>query len=792
MASKTFVSLSDCSLHSNSAGDAGAIAVEENAHFTARACRFRGNQAVDKQGSGGAINVEAYSSLELADSSFSADDAARGAGIFARPSSQVSIANTSFSDYLAGGRSGAVILIMDDSSSHHLLDDDDDDDDEISPLRLIDGVTFDNLGVPAVSGTRVAIANCEGLRTADFDGVVVVDCAAAGAVCPAQHCRDDVAEVGVLCQCDVAGAPSTATRCADTAQMDVYIPAEHRSTFVLRKPSSESNEIALVNGGPQALEWRSTGATQQSVVVWQLDPAQSTVPAASTQVLKLTATSMNLQARAEPYFFNVTLSSDNVCDCDEERAITLSCLVFVSAALDPAKSSVALVRAAQIVAGEEVRFYITPRDAYGFAILDQHELLFVAILANDEFDIDCSVAFDPHYQFSGSCSLPFGVSSHPAVGDFELAVYYYSSESPTNLLGGGTTKFRVHHCPEEFYASRGAASCEVCPAERVKCSKNLTIEKLDLRPGNYRLNDGILAEYIRSCPLPRACKGGVEPGDASCAHGHTSTLCSRCAQDFFRAGDACVSCSSSKRAASSWGWFVVTIAAIAAAVAWLSRRKPTRAAQRAAICMENLRASSGDAPKIIFAGAQILAAYSNLATDALPPNLRSFLQSLDFTSFDVVSATTLPCWDTRLGFFGSKLVFSTCTPAVCISAMWLVHLLRRARVLPAQNRADTTGWSLLVMYLVLPSCTKVIFSAFQCDDDFGESGTSFLYADYGVECTSDEYNGFIRPWGERARAPRRARRSGPTTRPPHPPRSGLQRRDLPHRRQPLLRDRPLA
>ena len=95
--------------------------------------------------------------------------------------------------------------------------------------------------------------------------------------------------------------------------------------------------------------------------------------------------------------------------------------------------------------------------------------------------------------------------------------------------------------------------------------------------------------------------------------------------------------------------------------------------------MENLRASSGDAPKIIFAGAQILAAYSNLATDALPPNLRSFLQSLDFTSFDVVSATTLPCWDTRLGFFGSKLVFSTCTPAVCISAMWLVHLLRRAK-----------------------------------------------------------------------------------------------------------------
>ena len=36
--------------------------------------------------------------------------------------------------------------------------------------------------------------------------------------------------------------------------------------------------------------------------------------------------------------------------------------------------------------------------------------------------------------------------------------------------------------------------------------------------------------------------------------------------------------------------------------------------------------------------------------------------------------------------------------------------------------------------------------AFQCDDDFGEDGASFLIADYGTSCVSAEYENFIRPW----------------------------------------------
>ena len=286
---------------------------------------------------------------------------AQGAAIFIRASARAAITNTSFENY-AG--STAVIGVFDDQQEvyasshlyHGVLD---------APLRLFDGVSFHNLRVPAVHGARVAIANCEGLSRADFNLTMVAECADAGAVCPLKHCRNDVTEVGVWCSCEVAGVQQAATQCGSTAQMDVYIPRSHVSIFVLKKPNHASNEVALVNSGPKTLEWSLTEAThlQDHGVVWQLVPEHNNVPPISTQVVSLTAFSANLHARAEPYRFNFTLMSDNVCECDNERAITLEGLVFVSAALDPVQSTVALIHAARIVAGEEVRFAITPVSA---------------------------------------------------------------------------------------------------------------------------------------------------------------------------------------------------------------------------------------------------------------------------------------------------------------------------------------------------------------------------------------------------------------------------------------------
>ena len=413
--------------------------------------------------------------------------------------------------------------------------------------------------------------------------------------------------------------------------MEVYIPADHVSVFLLNKPEHATNEVGLVNNGPLPLSWFVAEATQIQGG-WQLEPAHDSVPPATTQVISLTAFSANLLARTDPYAFNFTFTGENVCACDNERKITLEAFVFVDARIDAARSAVALTHAAH----PQVRFTITPRDASGSAILDDHELLFVATLTHDDVDaVSCTVAYDREFEFSGTCVLPL-VKSRPAVGDFELAVYWQG-----DLIGGTTTTFTVHRCPEEFYYASlagAASSCEPCP-DTVSCTRNSTLAELELRPGHYRLTTEIFAEHIRTCPNARACKGGAEPGDASCAKGFTSTLCARCAPRFFRAGAACVSCSSSRRWANSWGWFGCAVVLLVAAIAWTSRHMPSRAVQLASVYMENFAASCGAMPKIIFSGAQIMASYpSHIATDALPEKFRSFLSSLDFTTFNIISA----------------------------------------------------------------------------------------------------------------------------------------------------------
>ena len=75
--------------------------------------------------------------------------------------------------------------------------------------------------------------------------------------------------------------------------MEVYIPADHVSVFLLHKPEpAATNEVGLVNNGPSALDWFVAEATQVQGG-WQLEPAHDSVPPATTQVISLTAFSAN-------------------------------------------------------------------------------------------------------------------------------------------------------------------------------------------------------------------------------------------------------------------------------------------------------------------------------------------------------------------------------------------------------------------------------------------------------------------------------------------------------------------
>ena len=182
----------------------GAIAVDVGASVTVTGAKFVENVARSPSGYGGAMNVANAGRVTISDSTFVSDAAAKGAALFLRSASIVSVSNSSFQNF----KDGAAVFSIKN------VDDGDD-----AALRLLDGVSFDNLAIPAVSGEHVAVANCEGLARADFEDTTVLKCARASSLCPRRHCRDGVAEVGVQCVCDVAGKPQSATVCASTAQV---------------------------------------------------------------------------------------------------------------------------------------------------------------------------------------------------------------------------------------------------------------------------------------------------------------------------------------------------------------------------------------------------------------------------------------------------------------------------------------------------------------------------------------------------------------------------------------------
>ena len=153
------------------------------------------------------MNVANAGRVTISDSSFVSDAAAKGAALFLRSTSIVSVSNSSFRHF----KDGAAVF------SIQKVDGGDDGID--AALSLLDGVSFDNLAIPAVAGEHVAVANCEGLSRADFDHTTVLTCDRSSSLCPRRHCRDGVAEVGVQCECSVAGVQQSATVCASTAQV---------------------------------------------------------------------------------------------------------------------------------------------------------------------------------------------------------------------------------------------------------------------------------------------------------------------------------------------------------------------------------------------------------------------------------------------------------------------------------------------------------------------------------------------------------------------------------------------
>ena len=109
--------------------------------------------------------------------------------------------------------------------------------------------------------------------------------------------------------------------------------------------------------------------------------------------------------------------------------------------------------------------------------------------------------------------------------------------------------------------------------------------------------------------------------------------------------------------------------------------------------------------------------------------------------FDVFCTQGLSCADPMLRTFFAKLAFSTAAPIV-IGVVIFGPSLARIRFLHHDkkhyNRQACNAF-LVMVYLVFPSVSTVIFLTFQCDSHFGVDSETFLIADYTVACSGPPY-----------------------------------------------------
>ena len=118
------------------------------------------------------------------------------------------------------------------------------------------------------------------------------------------------------------------------------------------------------------------------------------------------------------------------------------------------------------------------------------------------------------------------------------------------------------------------------------------------------------------------------------------------------------------------------------------------------------------------------------------------------TNFNPSSVFTLACIHHHFGSYSAELVITTTVPVMLAAAIWFAWLIRAHALKydPAQCYQQHVRLFLALCYLTLPSICTVVFSAFECESDFGPSGASFLRADLGTDCNSEHYRFMIIPW----------------------------------------------
>ena len=137
---------------------------------------------------------------------------------------------------------------------------------------------------------------------------------------------------------------------------------------------------------------------------------------------------------------------------------------------------------------------------------------------------------------------------------------------------------------------------------------------------------------------------------------------------------------------------------------------------------------------------QIIGSFTSVLTSSLPANYTTFLTITQTASLSFGSIFSPRCFDPDINFY-DELVVQTIGP-ILVGIIILIIFILSSIINPSNRdkaKSDFLSRIFLSSFIFFPSASTAVFQMFNCDDDF-ESGSSYLKADYRLECDGSDYD----------------------------------------------------
>jgi len=387
----------------------------------------------------------------------------------------------------------------------------------------------------------------------------------------------------------------------------------------------------------------------------------------------------------------------------------------------------------------------------------------------------------------------------------DVACVSCSRNSTTNGRDGQTSISACICIPEFFEQNMsskwdtGKIDCRPCidvhetsTIAMTNCSAaGATLNRLPLLSGNWRQSAS--SRIVRACDDQSVCVGGDEPGDASCATGHSGPLCDLCKREplyYGGRGNECKPCSEAgdptmtiavaisgtvsafvmivalgmffkRRAlrvltdmvqvAASTSNKKTSVEAVEIAFAEECRTQATSKDMRLGRLLE-LAGRLGVKARILISLAQVLSQVATTYDITFPELYNDVLSTMGRVS---VPIKFLPfgCIVPTLDNFMFDLVLQTATPLLLMLVLELIN-----KVLKARNRRHSAGKpaglivadlladiNFFIGFIVYPSVSTAIFMFFMEEtfDGPGEDGLTVMRYDRSIETASSLYTAFV-------------------------------------------------